>query len=84
MLYILVLYRYISELTGAVTMPREEIGPDYSIQLDKFQVTKEELDVFKQNAPSVISESLLKKLQEINQVHFEVVWETCALTPLAF
>ena len=65
-------------------MPREEIGPDYSIQLDKFQVTKEELDVFKQNAPSVISESLLKKLQEINQVHFEVIWENLCFNSSGF
>lgn len=59
-----------TDLTGVRGVPPAEpeimIKPEYE-QLSH-GVTRDDLDRLKQTAPSVISESLLKKVQEINQV----------------
>ncbi|KAL5010671.1 hypothetical protein ScPMuIL_012976 [Solemya velum] len=63
--------RRLQDMTGAVQLPPPDFESTILSDMDDLTggVTRKDLDTLKQVAPSVISDSLLKKLQEINQCY---------------
>nr|KAG5691714.1 hypothetical protein BaRGS_010217 [Batillaria attramentaria] len=52
-------------------------GVDEDLEQAAFGVTRQDLDLLKKNAPAVISETLLKKVLEINQVSYAFCRDCC-------
>jgi len=62
-------YDSLTEITGTIHTVLEDESSQFLSEGDDLTrgVTREELDTLKQTAASAINDSLLKKLQEINQ-----------------